>query len=312
MAGATDAGRLGETGEGGAAGDAAAAVLGAIARAAAAVRRCLHRRRHVTAVGGMHVKSRIILAVAAVLGIALAIAPAASKNTVRKRRRPWPVAARAEPHPAADPVGVRLVRSRNRGAQDPGQGPGPGRSFRLSASATARPAVPGGPWVERQGQPELPEPHRPRPAGPRAGAERDLDRAGPQQPAATSSPSSNDYRRGDGNCYTYYSGDGGRSWQDSTPADGLHPRRRPSVASRASTGRPAATPRSRGTLRATRTCRARCSTAGRGLEQPGQSSAFYVFRSTGTGGASWNFPAVRCRAQRHRGHRRCRCSTSST
>ena len=32
-----------------------------------------------------------------------------------------------------------------------------------------------------------------------------------------SSPRSNDYRRGDGNCYAYYSSDGGRSWQDSTP-----------------------------------------------------------------------------------------------
>src|SRR4051794_2824386 len=33
--------------------------------------------------------------------------------------------------------------------------------------------------------------------------------------------SSNDYRRGDGNCYSYYSSDGGRSWQDSTPPMGF-------------------------------------------------------------------------------------------
>ena len=29
--------------------------------------------------------------------------------------------------------------------------------------------------------------------------------------------SANDYRTGDGNCYTSYTGDGGRTWQDSTP-----------------------------------------------------------------------------------------------
>src|SRR3954454_2444664 len=33
--------------------------------------------------------------------------------------------------------------------------------------------------------------------------------------------SSNDYRRGDGNCYSYFSADGGRSWQDSTPPMGF-------------------------------------------------------------------------------------------
>ena len=75
-------------------------------------------------------------------------------------------------------------------------------------------------------------------------------------------------------------------------ADELHPRRRlrrrraPVLAGRA------ATPRSRGTRTATRTCRARCSTAARrGPNNPDESSAFYVFRSTGTNGASWNFPA---------------------
>ena len=75
-------------------------------------------------------------------------------------------------------------------------------------------------------------------------------------------------------------------------ADRLHPRGRRSAASRASTGRRAATPRWPGTRRATPTCRARCSTAARPCRNnPDQSSAFYVFRSTGNGGASWNFPA---------------------
>ena len=87
-----------------------------------------------------------------------------------------------------------------------------------------------------------------------------------------------------------------------------------SAASRASTGRPAATRRWRGTRRATPTCPARCSTAGRRVSHnPDQSSAFYVFRSTGTGGASWNFPApAGRRAQRRGGGRRRCCSTSSS
>ena len=95
-----------------------------------------------------------------------------------------------------------------------------------------------------------------------------VDRAGPERSRHIVA-SSNDYRRGDGNCYSYYSSDGGRS--------GRTPRRRwaspagtPSVASRASTGRPAATRRWRGTPRATPTCRARCSTAASAVsQQPG-------------------------------------------
>ena len=53
--------------------------------------------------------------------------------------------------------------------------------------------------------------------------------------------------------------------------------------SRASTGRRAATPRSPGTRGATPTSAASCSTAARGISpNPDQSSAFFVFRSTGT------------------------------
>ena len=104
--------------------------------------------------------------------------------------------------------------------------------------------------------------------------------------------SSNDYRRGDGNCYAYYSTDGGTSWDDSTVADELHARHRvrrlrpPVLAGRRRhLGRvghqgqrvpvvPDVQPRRR-----------------RRRANPDQSSAFYVFRSTGTDGASWNFPA---------------------
>ena len=64
-----------------------------------------------------------------------------------------------------------------------------------------------------------------------------------------------------------------------------------SSAQPASTGRPVVTPRSRGTPRATRTCPARCSTAAPASRRTRTSPArFYVYRSTGTNGASFNFP----------------------
>jgi hypothetical protein len=102
--------------------------------------------------------------------------------------------------------------------------------------------------------------------------------------------SSNDYRRGDGNCYAYFSSDNGQTWQDSTPPMSF----------------------TRGTLwgKARQYWQAggdtsvawdtkgnaylSCQMFNRGAgtsANPDQSSAFYVFRSTGTGGASWNFPA---------------------
>ena len=100
----------------------------------------------------------------------------------------------------------------------------------------------------------------------------------------------NDYRRGDGGCYTAYSQDGGKSWQDSTPPTGF----------------------TRGTLygaarqywqgggdtsvafdtkgNAYLACQMFMRGAGT-TPNPDLSSAFFVFRSTGNGGASWNFPA---------------------
>ena len=112
----------------------------------------------------------------------------------------------------------------------------------------------------------------------------------PNDPA-TSSPSSNDYRRGDGNCYTYYSSDGGRSWQDSTPPMGFT-RGTPfgGVARQywQAGGDTSVAWDTKGNAYLS------CQMFNRGdarVQQPGQSSAFYVFRSTGTGGASWNFPA---------------------
>lgn len=62
----------------------------------------------------------------------------------------------------------------------------------------------------------------------------------------------NDCVRGDSNCVTYHSSDGGRSWQDSTPPP-ASPAARRSAACRASTGRRPATPPWRGTRAAMRT-----------------------------------------------------------
>ena len=100
----------------------------------------------------------------------------------------------------------------------------------------------------------------------------------------------NDYRRGDSNCYTYHSDDGGRSWADSTPPtsftrggafSGL-PRKYWQAG-----GDPTVAWDTRGNAYLT------CLFFDRGTgvsQNPDLSSAFYVFRSTGTGGASWNFP----------------------
>ena len=84
-----------------------------------------------------------------------------------------------------------------------------------------------------------------------------------------------------------------------TGARGRTPRRRwaspagtPSVASRASTGRAAATRRWRGTRRATPTCPARCSTAASPCRPIRTCRARSTsFARPGSAGASWNFPA---------------------
>jgi hypothetical protein len=102
--------------------------------------------------------------------------------------------------------------------------------------------------------------------------------------------SANDYSRGDSNCVAYYSGDGGRSWRDSEPptsftrgtAFGGLPRKYWQAA-----GDPTVAWDTRGNAYLT------CLFFDRGAaisQNPDESSAFYVFRSTGTGGASWNFP----------------------
>jgi hypothetical protein len=100
----------------------------------------------------------------------------------------------------------------------------------------------------------------------------------------------NDYRRGDSSCYTYHSSNGGRSWQDSTvPASftrGTAFSAKPRQYWQAG-GDPTVAWDTRGNAYLT------CLFFDRGeavSQNPDASSAFYVFRSTGTGGASWNFP----------------------
>jgi hypothetical protein len=103
--------------------------------------------------------------------------------------------------------------------------------------------------------------------------------------------SQNDYRRGDGNCYSAYSTDGGRNWEDSTPPMSFT-RGQPAFGFArqywAAGGDTSVAWDTKGNAYLS------CQVFNRGLgvsNNPDQSSAFYVFRSTQSGGASWNFPA---------------------
>src|SRR3954447_3835667 len=99
----------------------------------------------------------------------------------------------------------------------------------------------------------------------------------------------NDYRRGDGTCGVSYSQDAGRTWADSTTPNGF--------TRGTAFGAPRQYWQSSGDTSVAWDTRGNaylsCQTFLRGLtasSNPDQSSAFYVFRSTGTNGASWNFP----------------------
>jgi hypothetical protein len=103
--------------------------------------------------------------------------------------------------------------------------------------------------------------------------------------------STNDYRRGDANCITSYSRDGGRNWADSIPPMGFTRGTAFGGAAREywqAGGDTSLAWDTRGN--AYLSCQMFMRGAG-ASPNPDQSSAFYVFRSTGTGGASWNFPA---------------------
>jgi hypothetical protein len=99
----------------------------------------------------------------------------------------------------------------------------------------------------------------------------------------------NDYRRGDGTCGVSYSLDAGKTWSDSTTPNNFT---RGTLFGGArqywqAGGDTSVAFDSRGNAYLS------CQVFNRGLvasANPDQSSAFYVYRSTGTNGASWNFP----------------------
>jgi len=100
----------------------------------------------------------------------------------------------------------------------------------------------------------------------------------------------NDYRRGDGTCGVSYSLDAGRSWADATVPNGFTRGTAFGGAARQywqASGDTSVAWDTRGNVYLS------CQTFLRGLvasPNPDQSSAFYVYRSTGSDGASWNFP----------------------
>lgn len=106
--------------------------------------------------------------------------------------------------------------------------------------------------------------------------------------------SSNDYRRGDGNCFSMFSRDGGRSWTDTTIPMGFTRGAAFGGVQRQywqAGGDPAVAWDTKGNAYM------QCMVFQRGpggtppvTNNPDQSSAVYVFRSTGNSGASWNFP----------------------
>ena len=100
----------------------------------------------------------------------------------------------------------------------------------------------------------------------------------------------NDYRRGDGNCYGSFSGNGGSSWTDTTIPMGFTRGTAFGNVARQywqAGGDPSVGWDSRGNAYFS------CQVFMRGQptsNNPDLSSAVYVFRSTGDAGASWNFP----------------------
>jgi hypothetical protein len=99
----------------------------------------------------------------------------------------------------------------------------------------------------------------------------------------------NDYRRGDGTCGSSFSGDGGHSWSDSTVPNGFTSGTLYGAARQywQAGGDTSVAWDTQGNVYMA------CQMFMRGAgvtSNPDLSSAFFVFRSTGNGGASWNFP----------------------
>jgi hypothetical protein len=111
--------------------------------------------------------------------------------------------------------------------------------------------------------------------------------------------SANDYRRGDGACYTSYTNDKGKSWQDSTVPFSFT---RGQTAA-ADFGAPREYWGGGGDTSVAYDTKGNaylsCQVFNRGkptTSNPDVSSALLLFRSTGNGGASWNFPGRYTRA----------------
>ena len=103
--------------------------------------------------------------------------------------------------------------------------------------------------------------------------------------------SQNDYRRGDGNCYAAYSLDGGNHWQDSTAPMGFT-RGSPTWGTSREYWQAGGDTSVAWDTKGNAYLSCQMFNRGSGVSpDPDQSSAFYVFRSTGNDGASWNFPA---------------------
>lgn len=105
--------------------------------------------------------------------------------------------------------------------------------------------------------------------------------------------SANDYRRGDGACYTSYSSDGGRTWQDSTPPNGFT---RGKVANVVDFGASREYWQGSGDTSVAFDTKGNAYLScqqfnrGAGTTSADISSALVLYRSTQNGGASWNFP----------------------
>ena len=228
-------------------------------------------------------KSRIILAVAAVLGIALAVAPA----TLRTQ------------HAGAAARGLSLHLTRlqklhlsgfasfEAGVGVPAQAPRARTQARTSsAGVNLCPHNFGSNVLVNQNCLNITDPD----LQGRAQAQNETAIAqnpfNPRQIVA----SFNDYRRGDGNCGADFSSNGGTSWTDSTMPTGF-------TRGTAFGGVPRQYWQAGGDTSLAWDTRGNVYMACQLFMRPGfvtnnpdTSSAMYVFRSTGDGGASWDFP----------------------
>jgi hypothetical protein len=231
----------------------------------------------------MHVKSRIILAVAAVLGIALAIAPAALRAP----------SARAVAHSISFKGLNRIQRAHLSGFASfeagigvPAAAPRTRSAARMSnAGVNLCPHNLGSNVLVNQNCLNV--------------TDADLQGRGQAQneTAIAQNPFNprqivagfNDYRRGDGTCGTAFSSNGGASWTDSTMPNGFTRGTAFGGVARQywqASGDPSVAWDTRGNAYYA------CQVFMRGpgvTNNPDTSSAFYVFRSTGDAGASWNF-----------------------